>query len=144
MIRESGLCGFSDMVTGTCVRRLGLAWERVSFLFSDSKENLPTWQDVDEFLREILDAGEFGRDEKERMVALRGTGPMAYVREFHHQMHLNYPGAGRVFLCWPVLWVLTLLRFLHNNRKIRRVSARALLKKAGQRSRLTKKMRLYL
>jgi hypothetical protein len=104
---------------------------------------MPARQETGEFLREIFDAGEFGRDEKERMVAMRGTGPAAYVREFHHQMRLNFPKAGSIFLCWPVLWALTLFTFLHNNRKIRQVSARSLLKKAGLRSRLTKKMRLF-
>jgi hypothetical protein len=136
MVRDCGLEGFSDMVTAVCVRYLGLAPEKLAVA-------MPAEQDMETFLQEILDAGEFGRDEKDRMVALRGTGPVAYVREFHHQMHLNYPRAGNFFLCWPVLWVFTLLRFLRNNRTIRHVSALALLRKARQRSHLTKKMRLF-
>jgi hypothetical protein len=138
MIRDCGLEGFSDMVTAVCVRYLGLAPEK-AVIFSGNVAG----PDAELFFEEILEAGEFGMEQKERMVALRGIGPMAYLREFHHQMHRNYPRAGRFFLCWPVLWVLTLLTFLHNNRTVRHVSAIALLKKAGQRSRLTKKMRLY-
>jgi hypothetical protein len=136
MVRDCGLEGFSDMVTAVCVRYLGLAPKKLAVA-------MPAEQDMETFLREILDAGEFGRDEKDRMVALRGTGPAAYVREFHHQMHLNYPRAGKVFLCWPFLWVFTLVRFLHNNRTIRHVSALALFRKAHKRSHLTKKMRLF-
>jgi hypothetical protein len=76
------------------------------------------------------------------MVMLRGRGLTAYVREFHHQTQLNYPKACGIFLCWPVLWLLTLLKFLKNNRTVRHVSTRDLLKKAGERSELRKKMGL--
>jgi hypothetical protein len=143
LIRESGVKGFSDMVTAVCVYRLGLRREQVSFLFADAGEALPGQQDAESFLREILDSGEFGKSEKDRMVVLRGTGPLALAREFHHQMQLNFPKGGRIFVCWPGLWLVTLLRFMRNNRTIRHVSARELVKKARQRSRLTRKMRLF-
>jgi hypothetical protein len=66
-----------------------------------------------------------------------------YIREFHHPMHLNFPKAGKCFLFWPVLWVITLVRFLRNNRRVRAVSGRELLKSAGQRGKLVKEMRLF-
>jgi O-antigen/teichoic acid export membrane protein len=143
LIRESGLEGFSDMTTAVCVRYLGLRQEQVAFLSEGKERNLPTAQDAEAFLEEILDAGEFGKSQKDRMVSLRGTGLRAYAREFHHQMQLNYPKAGDLALLWPALWFMTLVRFLRNNRTIRHISAGTLLKKAGQRSRLTEKMALF-
>jgi hypothetical protein len=58
-------------------------------------------------------------------------------------MQLNYPKAASVVLLWPALWLMTLFRFLRNNRKMRHISTGELLKKAGQRGRLTAKMRLF-
>jgi hypothetical protein len=143
LIQESGLEGFSDMTTAVCVRYLGLRQEQVAFLSEGKERKLPTVQDAEGFLEEILDAGEFGKSQKDRMVSLRGTGLFAYAREFHHQMQLNYPKAGGFVMLWPALWLMTLARFLRNNRTIRHISAGTLLKKAGQRSRLTEKMALF-
>jgi hypothetical protein len=143
LIQESGLEGFSDMTTAVCVRYLGLRREQVAFLSEGKARKVPTAQDAEAFLEEILDAGEFGKSQKDRMVSLRETGLRAYAREFHHQMQLNYPKTGNFALLWPALWFATLVRFLRNNRTIRHISAGTLLKKAGQRSRLTEKMALF-
>lgn len=137
LVKESGLKGFSDMVTLTCCRYLGLEKAKVTWM--DVKEHY----DTEEFLREILEAEEFGHSADERMVALRGDGVWDYVREFHHQMRLNFPRAGKCFLLWPVLWIVTLCRFLRNNRKLRNVSTREIFAKAGQRGKIIKQMRLW-
>ena len=77
------------------------------------------------------------------MVAVRGSGLGAYTREFHHQMHLNFPRAGKCFLLWPLLWCMTLVRFLRNNRKIRHTSVRAVLRNAKARGKLVKRLFLF-
>jgi hypothetical protein len=143
LVRESGLEGFADMVTAVCVCYLGLGKEQTAFMYGKSGSRFPDAQDIKAFLEEILDGGEFGRNERNRMVTLRGTGIGAYALEFHHQMQLNYPKAASVVLLWPALWLMTLFRFLRNNRKMRHISTGELLKKAGQRGRLTAKMRLF-
>ena len=98
---------------------------------------------VEEFMKEILEAEEFGGSDKNRMVMLEGTGLWAYVKEFHHQMHLNFPRAGKCFLLWPALWLITLVRFLRNNRTIRGTSAGEILREAHRRSDLIKKLKLF-
>jgi O-antigen/teichoic acid export membrane protein len=143
LVRESGLEGFSDMVTAVCVCYLGLKKEQTAFMFGKSGKMFPDMQDTKAFLEEIMDGGEFGRNERNRMVTLRGTGIRACACEFHHQMKLNYPKAGSVVLLWPALWLMTLLRFWQNNRTVRHISTGALLKNARQRGRLTEKMRLF-
>ena len=139
LVSESGMGQFVRVLTAACVRYMGLPKERVAFIFTE-----PVQKDaVFLFIQEVLDAGEFGRSEKDRMVVMQGTGAFAFVQEFHHQMHVSYPRAGCIFVCWPVLWVLTLVRFLSNNRRLHRGSAIQIMHKARRRSKLTKQLRLF-
>ena len=48
---------------------------------------------------------------QKRMVAMRGTGWIDYIREFHHQMHLSHPKAGQYKILYPILWVRTFFGF---------------------------------
>lgn len=137
LVRESRLKGFSDMVTAACRDYLGLEESRISWM------ELPARISAKEFIQEVLEAEEFGKSSGERMVMLRKPGLSGYVLEFHHQMHLNFPKAGRWFPLWPVLWTVTLVRFLRNNRKIRGVSGRIILRKASERSRVMEQMKLW-
>ncbi len=140
LIKESGTEGFVCVLTAACVRGLGLPAKRVQFLQNCAHVSQ---DEITFFLEEVFAAGEFGHDGQNRMVAMRGTGFFAYVREFHHQMHLNYPKAGHAFFIWPVLWTATLLRFFYNNRALRGVRGRDVLKEAGKRSRLIHRMNLF-
>ncbi len=137
LVEQSGLKNFSDVVTWTCIHYLGLDEKKVAWM--ELSDNLP----VESFLREILDAEEFGKSHESRMVMMRGTGLQDYIREFHHQMQLNFPRAGKCFLAWPVLWCITLVRFVRNNRKYRKVSTGTILKEAKRRSRLMDQMKLF-
>ena len=103
-------------------------------------EHLVEQEVADALLRDILDAGEFGYSEAERMVGMDGNSLAAYVREFHHQMHINFPKAGRIVVFWPVLWIATLIRFLKNNKKLNRAPLSAIMKKAGERGQLVKRL----
>lgn len=155
MVKESRIDGFASMVSSLCVRYLGLKAE-------EKKEKNRLWKTKDslyygevkiadffdeetskQFLREILDAQEFGKSQEQRMVVLRGTNPGDYIREFHHQMRLNYPKAGRILLFWPPLWILTLIRFFYNNRKVRKTTFLHILKNAKNRGKLASKMHLF-
>lgn len=139
LVKESGLSGFSEMITSICVYYLGL------------NENcdlcrhilLPDEDVALAFVKDILEAEEFGKSGKDRMVTMRGNGLTDYIREFHHQMHLNFPKAGKVFLLWPGLWCATLYRFLKNNRTVRKTTGTDILRKAGERSRRMKQLHLF-
>lgn len=139
LLEQSGTGQFVRVLTAACVLQMGLSQEKAAFL---QTETVPG-ELVQAFLKEVLEAGEFGRAQTDRMVAMRGSGVCAYVREFQHQMHLNFPEAGRVVVCWPFLWALTLARFLHNNRRLHRASLRSIIKKAGRRSVLVEQLRLF-
>lgn len=140
LVEESGLSGFSRMITSVCVSYLGL--DRSCGLCSHMRR-LMDETEVRGFVGDILEAEEFGGSGKDRMVTLRGTQLWDYIREFHHMMRLNFPKAGKVFLFWPVLWCITLFRFLDNNRRIRGVTAAEIFKKTGERSSRMAQLKLF-
>ena len=136
MVCESGTAEFAKAVTAIGISALGLAPEK-----SPVPAQNPVEQKViDALLRDILDAGEFGYSEAERMVGMDGDSWTAYMKEFHHQMHINFPKVGRVPLFWPVLWIATLARFLRNNKKLNRAPVSAIMKKAGERGKLVSRL----
>lgn len=137
LVRQSRLKGFSDMVTLACCKYLGLEESRVDWM------EIPSQLKPKGFMKEVLEAEEFGKSSGERMVMLRKPGLAGYVLEFHHQMHLNFPKAGRWIPLWPALWVVTLVRFLRNNRKLRGIAGRTILRKASERSRVMEQMKLW-
>lgn len=141
LTQESGTFGFAVMMTRVCVKYLGLREKQVEFLMQ--AEPKAVCDLTEELMAEIFEAEEFGHSSKDRMVVLRGTGLMDYAREFHHQMKLNYPKAGKIMVLYPVLWIMTLCGFLYRNRTLRKVSGRQILKKAKKRSQLTEQMRLF-
>ena len=136
MAVESGTEEFAAALTAICVKYLGL--DRAKSPVPDEKHVDP--ETVEMLLRDILDAGEFGYSEAARMVGMDGDSWTAYVREFHHQMHINFPKAGRWIILWPVLWAATLVRFLRNNKKLHRAPIAAIMKKAGKRGQLVSRL----
>lgn len=141
LTQESGTFGFAVMMTRVCVKYLGLREKQVEFLMQVEPKDVCDL--TEELMAEVFEAEEFGHSSKDRMVVLRGTGLMDYAREFHHQMKLNYPKAGKIMVLYPVLWIMTLCGFLYRNRTLRKVSGRQILKKAKKRSQLTEQMRLF-
>ena len=135
LVTESRVKGFSDMVTKACIDYLGLREENVSFMNIEDIE-------ATDFLEDIFSAEEFGHSSKDRMVGMRGSSLFDYIREFHHQTCLNYPRATKLIITLPVLWTMTLVRFLLNNRK-REVSVKEVLKTAKKRGDLINELHLF-
>lgn len=141
LVQESGLSGFSVMITSVCVHYLGL--DRQCCLCRQM-QTIMEESDAYGFLEELLSAEEFGTSSRDRMVVLQDTSLFSYVRQFHHVTKSNFPRAGKVFLCWPVLWCITLFRFLRNNRRVRGgVSTSEILKKTKQRSKRMEQLELF-
>lgn len=140
LVDECGIKGFSDMITSVCVIYLGLDERALNLLKVNTSF---TDEDLEIFFSEFLSAGEFGKTSNERMVSLRGNTPIDYFREFHHQMKLNFPKASKIFLIWPILWIVTFVRFMVNNKKVRNVKFSAVVTKAGERGKLNRKLGLF-
>lgn len=137
LVKGSGVKTFSDVITQITIDYLGLSEEKVSWMQINKELN------SEKYLADILDSGEFGILENDRMVALKDDSLWEYIRVFHNQMHHNYPRAGKIFIIWPVLWIATFIRFLRNNKKIRNNNGMAYLKKAKSRSLLVKELNLF-
>lgn len=140
LVNENGLKKFSDIVTLTCVKHLGLKAELVDWMNID---NTYSSEIIDAFIGEVLESGEFGLEHSDRVIAVRGNGVGAYWRAFHHQMRRSFPRASKCFLTWPVLWIITFFRFVNNNKKVRSVSTMSVIKSAGNRGNLIEKMSLF-
>ena len=121
LVEDSGLVPFTEAITSLCCTYLGLEEEAFAWKLSEQP-------DMTDFLKEIMAAEEFGEKDKNRMVVMQNSGLWGYVREFHHQTHLNFPRAAKVFLLWPFLWVATLAKFLYNNKRLNRGSAGDILR----------------
>lgn len=145
LVKGAGLEGFSNQMLELCIKYLGLEREKVQEILFEETEKRSSAKDetMEVFLKDILEGEEFGKAGKDRMVSLRGGGLGDYVREFHHQMHLNFPKLGRVILLWPFLWSFTLFRFLRNNRVVRKVSLWDILRKAGKRGKINENLQLF-
>lgn len=140
LTKESGLLSFAQIITDVCITYLGLKAQQVSF-FMEGVTFADHYQE--EFMQEIFEAGEFGKSGKDRMLLMRGTNITDYMREFHHQTKITYPNASRYFVCFPFLWIKMLCGFSYRNYKKRKVSGFAILKKAGERSKMIKKLGLF-
>ena len=140
LVKECGIKGFSDMITCVCIKYLGLDKHAASLLNINTKF---IDYELEIFYNEFMNAGEFGKTSKDRMVSLRGNRPADYIREFHHQMKLNFPKESRYFPIWPILWIVTFIRFMVNNKRIRNVKLSSVVIKAGERGKLNSKLKLF-
>ena len=136
-VEESSVKGFSDMITMICCQYLGLPLDKMEWMKIDKEYSTET------FLKEILEAEEFGKSSADRMVVARGNKASDLIREFHHQMRLNFPKSSHIFLLWPVLWCITLIRFLRNNKKVRKTSFGVVIGKALKRSNMMEQLNLF-
>ena len=136
LVNDCRLLGFSKVILSVCVYYLGLGKEKVP-------HELVEIEKCSAFLEDVLKAEEFGRNDVNRMAVVSGTGLWGYFKEFHHQMKLSFPKASKVFIIIPVLWVITLVRFLINNKKVRKTTAAEIFKNAGERSRMAKELEIF-
>ena len=145
LVKEVGLSSFSETLTKCAIAYLGLNPD-VSDRLCDrhyGKEELEEDSLVLDFMKEVFEAGRFGERDSKRVVTINSPSFGGLVRGFHHQMHLNFPKAGKIFILWPILWTVTLVRFLINNRRYRNSSLAAVVGNAMRRSTLVKKLNIW-
>ena len=135
LAQDCHVWNFAEAVTVVCKDFLGL------------RSDLPFGNGYDkkfaaDFLCDIFTAEEFGEADKDRMVIVKRNSLGAYLKEFHYQMKMNHPKTSPYVILWPALWVITLAVFLCNNRKLHRGKVKDILRNAGERSRLLRRMDL--
>ncbi len=135
-IKQLHMETFVSSITSICVRYLGLSKEKVLFMIKEKEDKKLLYA----IITDIIEAEEFGYSDKNRMVVLRDSKISSLIREFHHQMIINYPKISHYIILWPILWSLTLVVFMRNNKNIRHTSAFHILKNARKRSQIRKKI----
>lgn len=126
---------FAETVTMVCREFLGLRRDLPMGCSRDRRL-------AEEFLQDVFAAEEFGKADKDRMVIVQKDSLWGYLKEFHYQMRMNHPKASPYVVLWPALWVVTLVVFLRNNRKLNRGRVKDILRSAGDRSRLLQQIGL--
>ncbi|MCR5453336.1 MAG: nucleotidyltransferase family protein [Lachnospiraceae bacterium] len=149
-VEKCGQKGFLSVVTSTCIRYLGLKRENGCTLNIDNDKiiyaggtfcALADEKICEDFLYDIIDTERNGKPDDERMVAMKNTGFMALVKEFHHQTKLYYPKASKAIITLPVLYVIVFVRFLINNKRVRGgAKLSSIVKEADRRSRLLRRI----
>lgn len=139
-VKELKISGFSDILTQTATELCGLSKERALELFVFG---VPDRELLLKFREDIISSGTFGEQDASRLVNLSEPSLKGLLKEFHHQMHENFPMAGRCFLLWPFLWVATFLIFMCNNIFVRKSFGIDIVKKSLSRSTISKQIELW-
>ena len=141
-VKRSGLLTFTSTLSVICAKFLGLRKKEAIFWLEAAKKPVKK-KAVMEMTAELFAAGEFGQDNKNRMVMPKSSSVFSLAREFHFQMRRNHPEQSKYVLLWPALWVETLYVFLKNNHNLRHISTMGILNNARKRSRFMRQMELF-
>lgn len=129
-IEQLGLRKFTATLTKICVDYCGLSVDKASpFIYSDI--NIDGEMTL---LNDILNADETLSKNPEYMVVLDKPTIGGLIRQFHYQMKHNHAKASKCVLLWPILWVVTLVVFLWNNKFVRHVKTSEATKGALKRA----------
>lgn len=133
--KESKILHLYEIILETCRIYLGLP-ETIDSKIHYNKN------DCKAFITQLLEDGDVSQNNGSALV---GSGSyekinfLTYFKEGHLQMHVRFPKLGKCPLLWPILWLITLVCFLYNNRTIRNMSLAQTLrgfKKDNQKSKL--------
>ena len=138
-IKDAKMRNFAEAVSLLAVRYFNLDKHHVEFLIDGAVSE----ETLNEFTEQIFETGEFGTKEKNRLYAPGKDSIKDLFLLFHLQMQKNFEKASKIVLIWPVLWIVTLCKFIYNNKKLRGVSTVAVLKDAKKRGKKAEKMDLF-
>lgn len=131
---------FLDTVTDISIEYFGLERSMCAF----AEDRAADRELIAAFLSDVLEGGEFGKNDAARMlITTGGSGMKGYLRELHRQMKKRFPRLCRYVVLWPALWLLAGIAFLYNNRTLRGVSAGAVISSSEKRSDLLRKMDVF-
>ena len=136
---ESKILHLYEIILETCRIYLGLP-ETIDSKIHYNKNDCET------FITQLLDDGDVSQNNGSALV---GSGSyekinfLTYFKEGHLQMHVRFPKLGKCPLLWPILWLITLVCFLYNNRTIRNMSLAQTLRSFKQDNQKSKLLRIF-
>lgn len=136
---ESKILHLYEIILETCRIYLGLP-ETIESKIHYNKN------DCEAFITQLLEDGDVSPNNGPTLV---GSGSykkinfLTYFKEGHLQMHVRFPKLGKCPLLWPILWLITLVCFLYNNRTIRNMSLAQTLRSFKQDNQKSKLLRIF-
>ena len=136
---ESKILHLYEIILETCRIYLGLP-ETIDSKIHYNKN------DCEAFITQLLEDGDVSPNNVPTLV---GSGSykkinfLTYFKEGHLQMHVRFPKLGKCPLLWPILWFITLVCFLYNNRTIRNMSLAQTLRSFKQDNQKSKLLRIF-
>lgn len=136
---ESKILHLYEIILETCRIYLGLP-ETIDSKIHYNKN------DCEAFITQLLEDGDVSLNNGPTLV---GSGSykkinfLTYFKEGHLQMHVRFPKLGKCPLLWPILWLITLVCFLYNNRTIRNMSLAQTLRSFKQDNQKSKLLRIF-
>lgn len=136
---ESKILHLYEIILETCRIYLGLP-ETIDSKIHYNKN------DCEAFIIQLLEDGDVSPNNGPTLV---GSGSykkinfLTYFKEGHLQMHVRFPKLGKCPLLWPILWLITLVCFLYNNRTIRNMSLAQTLRSFKQDNQKSKLLRIF-
>lgn len=137
--KESKILHLYEIILETCRIYLGLP-ETIDSKIHYNKN------DCKAFITQLLEDGDVSQNNGSALV---GSGSyekinfLTYFNEGHLQMHVRFPKLGKCPLLWPILWLITLVCFLYNNRTIRNMSLAQTLRGFKQDNQKSKLLRIF-
>ena len=137
--KESKILHLYEIILETCRIYLGLP-ETIDSKIHYNKN------DCKAFITQLLEDGDVSQNNGSALV---GSGSyekinfLTYFKEGHLQMHVRFPRLGKCLLLWPILWLITLVCFLYNNRTIRNMSLAQTLRSFKQDNQKSKLPRIF-
>lgn len=137
--KESKILHLYEIILKTCRIYLGLP-ETIDSKIHYNKN------DCKAFITQLLEDGDVSQNNGSALV---GSGSyekinfLTYFKEGHLQMHVRFPKLGKCLLLWPILWLITLVCFLYNNRTIRNMSLAQTLRSFKQDNQKSKLLRIF-
>ena len=137
--KESKILHLYEIILETCRIYLGLPNTIDAHIHYNTK-------DCEAFITQLLSDGDVSQNNSHTLV---GNGsytritPITYFKEGHLQMHVRFPKLGKCPLLWPVLWLITLVCFLHNNHAVRNTNLAETLRNFKQDNQKSKLLKIF-
>ena len=137
-LHQSHLSSFASIVT-TLAKEYFYIPEECTFLITKTfKEEYK-----EQFLQDILSAGEFGKADNNRMAIVAGSASrQSPFHLLHKHTVKRFPKLSRTIILLPVLWIIAGICFLYNNRFLRKTSSTAILTTNRKRQKLISQLNL--
>ena len=99
---------------------------------------------IEALLKDVFEGGEHGKCDSARMIiTTRKPSLRTYMLELHRQMKRRFRKIGNCVILWPILWLLTGIIFIYNNKALRNVSTKEIMDSNKQRNTLVQKLNVF-